>query len=106
MSSIESHSDKIELKEKKYVIDPVIRIARENHKIDMDELDQQNQLQTCCGKSSDKRLLSFLASFVISIGLVSFSCYKLASSEKCTEQNLYVGLISIILGIFVKSPLS
>ena len=65
-----------------------------------------NQLRTCCGNhSSDKRLLIFISSLSISLLVLILCCYQLVNKSDCQSQNTYVGLITLIIGIWLKSPL-
>jgi len=64
-----------------------------------------NEWKTCCGRTSDRRLLQFIASLSISILILIFSCYKLSQELGCTTENVYVGLITLIIGFWVKSPI-
>lgn len=67
---------------------------------------EDNQLNTCCGKPSDKRLLIFISSLSISLLVLTFCCFQLVNKPDCQSQNTYVGLITLIIGIWLKSPLS
>ena len=66
-----------------------------------------NLWKTCLCGSSDKRLLTFVAMISISISILVFCFFMIANrSLSCPELNTYISLISLILGIWVKSPLS
>ena len=75
------------------------------HRMKVEDLEKVNQYRTCCGAMSDKRLLIFISSLSISLLILCFSCYKLAHNNDCQNQNTYVGLISLIIGIWIKSPI-
>ena len=76
------------------------------HKIDLENKEENHIWKSCCFKSTDSRLLTFVASFTISLSLLFFSCFQLARDDiDCNSENLYVGLITLILGVWVKSPI-
>lgn len=83
-----------------------LRKAVVDHLIEIENNNTANQLQSCCGKSSDKRLLVFIASAVISISVVVFSCTQLVLLDDCHSQNTYISLLTLIVGVWIKSPIS
>ena len=77
------------------------------HAIDIENKQEDNNIKTCCGRTSDSRLLKFIASFSITSIIVIFSCYQLSKEGiSCPDQNTYIGLITLLIGIWLKSPLS
>jgi hypothetical protein len=75
--------------------------------VKVDIIEDTNHWDSCCiGKSSDKRLLIFIANLTISISLLSFSFVRLCSTLTENEQSIYIGFITLIVGIWVKSPSS
>ena len=65
------------------------------------------QWDSCCMRKTDSRLLTFIASFFISMILLIFSCYQLTRPDiDCASENIYISLITLIIGVWVKSPLS
>lgn len=75
-----------------------------DHKIEIENEEQKNKMQTCCNTTSDKRLLLFIASFSISSILLIFSCYKLSQEIPCSSETLYVGILTMIIGLWIPSP--
>ena len=76
------------------------------HQIEMENKEAEVMLKTCCGRPSDRRLLIFIASILISVIVIVFSCYKLADPNiDCSSQNTFVGIISLIVGVWLRSPL-
>ena len=65
-----------------------------------------NDWHSCCGTSSDKRLLVFIANLSISFILLIFSMIRLIEPLQPDERSIYIGFISLVIGIWVKSPLS
>ncbi len=78
-----------------------------NHETLVNDLRQpdSNQWNTCCGgKSSDKRLLIFTANLSTSLILMLFSLIRLCDSKlDISEKNIYIGFVSLVVGIWVKS---
>ena len=78
--------------------------APEEHK---EEEKEAYQWDSCCMRKTDSRLLTFIASFFISMILLIFSCYQLTRPDMdCASENIYISLITLIIGVWVKSPLS
>ena len=65
-----------------------------------------NQWKVCCGGSTDRRVLTFIASLSLSLIVMIFSCYQLTQDLNCSQENIYVGFITFLMGFWVKSPLS
>jgi hypothetical protein len=79
----------------------------QNFTEDTNNLTDKNRWDSCCGKASDKRLLVFSANLVISLILMIFSLIRLCDSKIIPEErSIYVGFITLITGIWLKSPLS
>lgn len=69
--------------------------------------EDKNRWDSCCGRSSDKRLLIFSANLTISIILMVFSLVRLSDDKIIPDERaIYVGFITLITGIWLKSPLS
>jgi hypothetical protein len=85
---------------------PMINERMIEHKIHIEDENQKNKIDTCCGTVSDRRLLTFIATFSISLVVLLFSFIKLLYAVSCEETNVYVGLVSVIVGFYIKSPLS
>ena len=69
-------------------------------------IEDVNHWDSCCGKASDRRLLIFLANLSISFTLLIFSMIRLIEPLQSDEKAFYCSIISLIIGIWVKSPLS
>lgn len=77
-----------------------------DHQLQVDSTKQKNKWSLCCySKGTDARLLQFIASFAISITLLIFSCYQLAYVTDCQGENLYTGIITLVVGVWLKSPM-
>ena len=69
-------------------------------------IENVNDWHSCCGTSSDKRLLVFIANLSISFILLIFSMVRLIEQLPPDERSIYIGFISLVIGIWIKSPLS
>lgn len=66
----------------------------------------ENTWGTCCGTTSDKRLLAFIASISLSSIILIFSCVQLVNAKlDCNQEHVYVGLITLVFGVWCKSPM-
>ncbi len=65
------------------------------------------RLESCIGGSTDKRLYILVVQTIISISLVIFSLVMLSDkSLECNKDNLYSSILTLIVGYWIKSPLS
>jgi hypothetical protein len=60
--------------------------------------------RSCCGMRLDKRVVVFTSQFIIALMIVSFSLFQLSISDDCNHNQLYTGLLTMIVGIFLPSP--
>ena len=78
-----------------------------NKDLERQSFSNVNLWKTCLCGSSDKRLLICTANLSISISILVFCFFMIGNrSLSCAELNTYIGLISLILGVWLKSPLS
>jgi len=89
------------------------KLIRENtiirdHKIKLEteeiKFQHETQYRCCSGCVSDARLLVFLSQITIAIGIMGFSMVQLVRSDTCETQNLYVGIVMTIVGVFLPQP--
>lgn len=71
--------------------------------IEKDLIDTENTYKSCC-ITSDKRALAFFSQFTISIMIMLFSFYKLINSDRCEDTQVYIGLITMIIGVYLPNP--
>ena len=77
------------------------------HKIHIEDEKIKNTWRSCCDIPSDRRLLMFISSFSITLIIITFSCYKLSLEDvDCSSENTYIGLITLLIGLWIKSPAS
>lgn len=74
--------------------------------MDQPLLADQNDWHSCMGGNTDRRLLVFSANLTISLALLIFSMIRLVDPLPSDERSIYIGFISLVVGIWVKSPLS
>ena len=71
--------------------------------IEKELIDTENTYKSCC-ISSDKRALAFFSQFTISLMVMLFSFYKLINSDRCEDTQVYIGLITMIIGVYLPAP--
>ena len=71
------------------------------------DINDNKEIWKCCtGTMSDKRLLRFVAMLGITGPVLLFSIAMLSMRDlSCPEQNTFIGLITLILGTWLKSPI-
>jgi hypothetical protein len=67
--------------------------------------EKTNTLKCCSGGSTDRRLLVFISTLTISLLTILFSIYQLVNLNDCHSQNTYIGILTLILGIWIRSPI-
>jgi hypothetical protein len=77
----------------------------DEHKIDVPEekINEDNLWRSCC-LVTDRRMIVFFSQLIIGISVISFSFIQLARNDECESNQLYVGLVTMIIGIFLPSP--
>jgi hypothetical protein len=62
--------------------------------------------RSCSGCLCDKNLLVFSSQLTISVTIIVFALYQLSVSRTCERDSLYAGIVSLILGCWLPSPVS
>ena len=65
--------------------------------------DETNVWRSCCFVA-DKRVIVFSSQLIIAFSVITFSFVQLARNNECEHNQLYVGLVTMIIGIFLPSP--
>ena len=65
------------------------------------ELQKNNNTWKSCCLTMDKRFVIFITQFCISIIILGFSMYQLLTANTCDETQVYIGLISTIIGMYI-----
>ena len=68
--------------------------------------DNPNNWRSCSGCICDKRILVFTSQLGISVTVVLFCMFQLYYSTSCERDSLYSGLLSLILGCWLPSPVN
>jgi len=61
------------------------------------------EMQSCCSGTSDRRFLVFCCQLFITISIVVLCVYKLSTDVGCEESQLYNSLLSVSIGYWMKS---
>jgi len=73
--------------------DSLVRLHEEDH--------TENIYRSCCGGSSDKRLVVLLTQVVISVLVLGFSGGMLAATDESNDKAIYMSLISSTLSYWL-----
>ena len=73
--------------------DSIVRLHEEDR--------TENLYHSCCGGSSDKRLVVLLTQVAISILVLAFSGVMLAVSDDSTDKAIYMSLVSSTLSYWL-----
>ena len=63
-----------------------------------------NQHQLFCGGSTDARVLSFLAKFLIVFSTLTFSFVMMSLTNDSAEKQVFIVLVNTTLAVFLPSP--
>ena len=61
------------------------------------------ELQSCCSGTSDRRFIIMCVQLFITISIVVLCVYKLSEDLGCEQSQLYNSLLSVIIGYWMKS---
>ena len=65
---------------------------------------KENQCNLCCGGSTDARILTFLAKFLITFSTLTFSFVMMSLTNDSAEKQVFIVIINTILAVFLPSP--
>ena len=74
------------------------------HKMEIQDERYSNQYQLCCGGSTDARVLSFLAKFLIIFSTLIFSFVMILLTTDSAEKQVFIVLVNTILAVFLPTP--
>lgn len=60
------------------------------------------ELQSCCSGTSDRRFIIVCVQLFITISIVVLCVYKLSEDLGCEQSQLYNSLLSVIVGFWLK----
>ena len=78
--------------------------VHEKKEITLEVKDREDRTWKSGCLQMDKGAVMFFSTLGISLIIIAFCIYQLTTSESCERQTTYMGLLTLILGIWVKSP--
>ena len=82
---------------------PSLEKLEMEHRIVMEEKEQENTWRSCC-YDLNKNAVQYFTTISIIVGIMVFCIYKLSTNESCENQTAYMGLLTLLLGILSPSP--
>lgn len=73
-------------------------------KLQQAEFERENLWHSCICGETDKRILAYATQVGFGLMISGFCIYKLSSDIACSEEHVYVSLLSGIIGVFLPSP--
>lgn len=71
--------------------------------LDRNGIPDHEELQTCCSGTSDRRFGVFLVQVAMTLGILVLCLLQIANTElDCESTQLYVSLLSLITGVWLK----
>ena len=92
-----------EFHEEDHEVDHILVVPEENVPSVVGNVIDENLWRSCC-LVTDRRMIVFFSQLVIAISVIVFSFAQLSRSNECESNQLYVGLVTMIIGIFLPSP--
>ena len=80
----------------------LVRLDME-HKIQMDEKEQEKTWRSCC-YDVNKDAVQYFTTISIIVGIMMFCIFKLITDNTCVGQQAYTGLLTLLLGLVSPSP--
>ena len=72
--------------------------------INEDEEKKDSYLWTSCCLKLDKRATIFFSQLSISLIIIAFCLYQLVHLVDCEPQQAYIGLLTLVLGVWLPQP--
>jgi hypothetical protein len=73
------------------------------HKMDIEDEKYANTWTSCC-VTLDRRAVQYFTQIVIIGGAMCFSILQLYRNESCENQQAYLGLLTLLIGLLMPSP--
>ena len=73
------------------------------HKIEMENIHQQNTWRSCC-YDLDKNAVMYFTQIGIIFFVICFAVFKLITNESCEVQTTYMSLLTLCIGIIAPAP--
>ena len=65
----------------------------------------ERYLWFCCSNhTTDKRIIIYFTQFSISLIIIFFCIFQLLNHNDCESNQLYMGLLTLIIGVYLPSP--
>lgn len=95
---VEPHQDLTISRENLIHISNLDRIQELERKIQV-----ENTWNSCCLKT-DRRAVIYFTSFSLSASVVILCIYQLLTKDDCNSNQLFLGLLTFILGVYFPNP--
>ena len=80
------------------------------HKSNLDRIEElekkklaENSWNSCCFKT-DRRAVIYFSQFGLSVAVVIMCIYQLLTRDDCNSNQLFLGLLTLILGVYLPQP--
>ena len=80
------------------------------HKSNLDRIEElekqklaENTWRSCCLKT-DRRAVIYFSQFGLSASVVILCIYQLLTKNDCNSNQLFLGLLTLILGVYLPTP--
>ena len=74
------------------------------HRHAVEDAEKRNTWRSCCGKTIDRRAVMYFTQIAIISLTMLFTIYQLTTLASCESQSVYVGLLTMLLGILCPNP--
>jgi hypothetical protein len=90
------------LQEKKEVPTEIDMLSLQ-HRFDLEDRKENNQWHSCC-LVLDRRAVQYFTQMTIIAAVMLFTIYQLCTIETCESQSVYIGLLTMLIGVLIPSP--
>lgn len=73
------------------------------HKFEIENEAAKNEWHSCC-LVTDRRAVQYFTQIIIISGCMLFTIYQLCALESCESQSVYIGLLTMLIGVLVPNP--
>jgi hypothetical protein len=73
------------------------------HRLDLIDKKYDTQWKSCC-ITCDRRVLQFFSQLIIICMIMMFCIYQLSRLLSCTDQQTYVGILTMLIGVLIPNP--
>ena len=75
-----------------------------DHKIDMENIEAENNYNCCMNGTTDKRVLVYISQLIFSLIVIGFCIIQLIRKDDYESTSVYLPIIMTILGFWLPSP--